>query len=73
MKSNIISLEEFYAVDLGMDTLTGLNNITTWMFALLFPSKSALWLLNNFTSFSHLPGDLRNYDFSDTVGAMNIF
>jgi hypothetical protein len=74
MKSTIISPEEFYAVDFMQEgTLTGLNNITTWIFTLLYPSKSALWLLDNVISSSHLPVDLRNYDLSDTIGAMNIF
>jgi hypothetical protein len=74
MKSTIISPEEFYAVDFMQEgTLTGQNNITTWIFTLLYPSRSALWLLDNVISSSHLPVDLRNYDLSDTIGAMNIF
>jgi hypothetical protein len=74
MKSNIMSPEDLYAVDFMQGgTLTGLNNITTWMFALLFPSKSALWLLDNVMSFSYLPVDLRNCDLSDAIRAMNIF
>ena len=53
MKSNIMSLEDLYAVDFMQGgTLTGLNNITTWMFALLFPSKSALWLLDHWSCLS---------------------
>ena len=53
--------------------LTGLNNITIWIVALLFPSKSTLWLLNNVAFFYHLPVNPRNYNLSDTIGAMNIF
>jgi uncharacterized membrane-anchored protein len=53
--------------------LTGLNNITIWIVALLFLSKSTLWLLGNAVIFYHLPVDPRDYDLSDLIGAMDIF
>jgi len=53
--------------------LTEPNNITIWIVALLFLSKSKLWLLGNVAIFYHLPVDPRNYDLSDTIGLMDIF
>ena len=74
MKSNIISLEEFCAVNIMQGrTLTGLNHITTWIFTILPPSKSTFWLLDNVMYFIYLPVDLRNYDLSDAIGTMDIF
>jgi hypothetical protein len=73
--NNVISLEEFYTVHIvNKETrLTGLNNITIWIVAFLFHSKSTFWLLDNVAIFYHLPVDPCNNDLSGMIGTMDFF